>query len=349
MTSPLLKILQRQIVPWVEQFGTSRIAVAAPSWRDLQASEFALPEGFEAAQKQLASKRVPVRGRKQYGNAALIDARWPQDHLQSSRAPMLEFVLNGVVVLPLADYTLRCHPGYGVLTPAGIEHSDGSDLLLDTTISGNDSCKILKIRPYNGGLECWLSHTRDGQHWSHRSADESCRIPSFQATFYLETFTEEALNGRAHHSKICNALLNALMTLILRELETSSAPLPMTVNQNVMQISAERNPNVIEQSKEYIRGHIGESLTLNKVARHAYMSERSFSHQFRQVTGQSFMEYLTDCRYKEAVNLLQSTDWSIELIAGFVGVKSGRLRALFQQRHGVSPTLYRQMNNIAEI
>jgi len=342
MSSPLPKIFRRQIVPWVEQFGVSRIAVAAPSWRHLQARESALPAAFEAVQKPFISKRVPVRGRKQYGNAALIDARWPQDRLHSSRAPMLEFVLSGAVMFPLADYQLRCRPGYGVLTPHGVAHSDGSHLLLDKSVAHNNACEILKMRPYKGGLECWLSHTRNGKHWSHRVSDESCRIPNLQAVFYLETFTEEALKGRAHYEKICNALLVALVNLLLRELETSPVLLPMPAIQNELQPSRERNPNVIEQSKEYIRGHIGEALTLDKVARHAYMSERSFSHQFRQATGQSFLEYLTDCRYKEAMNLLKSTDWSIEQIASFVGVKQGRLRALFHQRAGISPARYRQ-------
>jgi len=349
MASALLKIFQRQIVPWIEQFGISRIAVAGPSWQDLRASESALPVGFEAVQKTLASKRVPVRGRKLYGNAALIDARWPQDRLHSSRAPMLEFVLSGAVAFPLGDYELRCRPGYGVLTPPGVAHSDGSHLLLDKSVANNNACEILKMRPYKGGLECWLSHTRNGEHWSHRVSDESCRISNLQAVFYLETFTEEALKGRAHHEQICNALLVALMNLLLRELEISPALLPMPAIQNELQFSGERNPNVIEQSKDYIRGHIGEALTLNKVARYVYMSERSFSHQFRKATGQSFLEYLTDCRYKEAMNLLKSTDWSIEQIAGFLGIKTGRLRALFHQRIGISPTAYRQSNKIAEI
>src|SRR5690554_1781006 len=106
MSSVLLQVFQRQIVPWVEQFGMSRIAVAAPTWRELQMNRASLPHGFEAVQKPLTSKRVPVRGRKQYGNAALIDACWPQDHLHSSRAPMLEFVLHGAVALPLGDYQL---------------------------------------------------------------------------------------------------------------------------------------------------------------------------------------------------------------------------------------------------
>ena len=286
-----------------------------------------------------------MRGRKQYGNAALIDAYWPDDHLHSSRAPMLEFVLSGAVVFPLGDYELRCQPGHGVLTPHGVAHSDGSHLLLDESVPSNGSCEILKMRPYKGGLECWLSHTRNGEHWSHRAADESCRISNPQAVFYLETFTEEALKGGAHYEKIGSALLIALTNLLLRELETSPVFLPITATQQDLQLSSERHPDIMEQSKEYIRGHMGEALTLNKVARHAYMSERSFSQQFRRATGQSFLEYLTDCRFKEAMNLLKSTDWSIEQIAAFLGIKSARLRTLFYQRLGVSPTRYRQMKN----
>lgn len=327
----------------------TKIAVAVPSWQILRSEKSALPEGFRSTEKPLLSKRVPVRGRKQYGNAALIDAYWPKDHLHSSRAPMLEFVLSGAVAFPLGDYQLFCQPGQAVLTPPGVAHSDGSHLLLDKSVSHNDSCEIFKMRPYKGGLECWLSHTRDGEHWSHRSANESCRIPSFQAVFYLETFTEEALGRKAYRQKICNALLVALMNLLLRELENAPALLPATVQQHDLQVPSVKSLEPVDQAKEYIRGHIGEALTLNRVARHVYMSERSFSQQFRQATGQSFMEYLTDCRYNEAVNLLKNNDWSIEQVADFVGIKSGRLRALFHQRDGVSPTTYRQINKIAEM
>ena len=326
----------------------SKIMIAASSWRVLQASEAELPQGVSATQKPLKSKRVPMRGRKQYGNAALIDAYWPEDHLQSSRAPMIEFVLSGMVALPLGDYELRCQPGHGVLTPPGVAYSDGSHLMLDTSVSGNVSCEVMKMRPYKGGLECWLSHTRNGEHWSHRSADESCRIANNQAAFYIETLTEEMQKGKARHPQISNALLVALVNLVLRELQETPIFLPAPAARYDLQRSVAKESHPIDLAKEYIRGHMGESLTLNRVARYVYMSERSFSQLFRQVTGQSFMEYLTDYRFEEACNLLQNTDWSIEMISGFVGIKQGRLRALFHQRTGASPVHYRQTDNNAE-
>jgi len=340
MTSPLLKIFQRQIVPWVEQFGLAKVAIAAPSWRVLQASEMELPQGVAAARKPLKSKRIPRRGKKQYGNAALIDAYWPEDHLQSSRAPMLEFVVSGAVVFPLSDYELRCRPGHGILTPPGVAHSDGSHLMLDTSVPGNVSCEVMKMRPYKGGLECWLSHTRNGEHWSHRSAEESCRIANNQAVFYIETLTEEMQKGKARHLQIGNALLAALVNLVLRELQETPTPLPAAIGREERAVASDSSP--IDLAKGYIRSHLGEHLTLNRVARYVYMSERSFSHLFRQATGQSFMEYLTDRRFEEAATLLKTTDWSIEQIANFVGIKQGRLRMLFHQRTGASPMCYRQ-------
>lgn len=326
----------------------SKIAVAAPSWQALQRSESLFPDGMSVSKKPLHSKRIPVRGRRQYGNAALIDAHWPEDHLESCRAPYLAYILSGNVAFPLGGYTLHCKPGHGVLVPPGVAHSDGSHLFLDESVPNNVSCKMFKIRAYNGGLECWLSHTQNGKHWSHRSAEESCRIPSLQAVFYLETLTEEVLAHRVGHQKIENALLIALINVLTRELQEAPKLLPALTGQFGSKISLAKETNPIAQAEEFICSHLGESLTLNRVARHIYMSERSFSHQFRQGTGQSFMEYLSERRYKEAAHLLRSTDWSIEQIAHFVGVKPGRLRILFHQRVGKSPRLFRQMENMRD-
>jgi len=322
----------------------ANIILAQPSWRAMRAAS-ALPEGVAIAHRPRRGKRTPIKGRRQYGNAALIDAYWPEDHLQSSRAAMLQYVLKGAVTLPLGDYAISCAPGYGILIPAGVAHSDGSHLLLDESLPDNTACQMLMLRPYNGGMECWISHTKDGEHWSHRLVDESCRIPNMQLAFYLETLAEEAVSRQMRHHQLCNALLMALINLLFRELHQTSSLLPALAGGYDQQFS-QGNANPITLAKEFIRSHLGESLTLNRVARHIYMSERSFSHQFRKATGQSFMEYLTECRYKEAAHLLRSSDWSVEQIAHFVGLKPGRLRILFHQRTGKSPRLFRQQEKM---
>jgi len=338
MTLPLLSVFQNQIIPWAEHFGMSKIAVAQPSWRALQAGAD-LPDGVTATRKALRSKRTPVKGRRQYGNAALVDAYWPEDHLQSGRSPLLAYILHGAVAFPLGGYRLHCKPGHGVLIPPGVAHFDGSHLFLDDSVQDNTTCEMLMIRPYNAGMECWLSHTKNGEHYSHRNAGESCRLPCGQAVFYMEALSEEVVIHQAHYEQISGALLVALMRLLLRELQKTPQPQSTLAPQT---LPSSNSGDPIIQAQRYIRNHLGEDMSLDSVARTAYMSRRRFSDQFRLHTGQSFLKYLTDCRYEEACTLLRDTDWSIEIISGFVGIKPGRLRALFHQRSGVSPLIFRQ-------
>jgi len=55
---------------------------------------------------------------------------------------------------------------------------------------------------------------------------------------------------------------------------------------------------------------------------------------------------VTEIRLEEAVNLLQEPQRSINIICRLIGVKPARLRQLFQQHYGCSPTEFRQRNII---
>lgn len=341
MSSPILKILQRRVIPWVEQFGTSRLIIAEPSWEALRKRQSALPPGVRVVRRRLLSERTPVKGKRQYGNAALIDAHWPKDNLQSGRAPLMVYSISGVVDLPLGGYSLQCEPGHAVLIPPGVAHFNGKQLLLDESIPDNTSCQMLMLRPYNGGLECWLSYTRDGEHWSHRSPEESCRIPGTQAIFYLETLTAEVTTRARHHEAIAHSLLVALVHLLLRELQDAERLQPALALPGAGAEKVGANHDSITEALIYIQGHLSEELSLDQVARSVYMSRRHFSDQFRKSTGQSFLEYLTERRFDEACTLLKNTDWSVGIISGFVGIKPGRLRTLFHERVCMTPTQYR--------
>lgn len=337
-SSPLLKIFEAQIIPWVEQFGTANIALAQPSWEQWQAAD-SIPEGISGRPHPLLSQRQAVKGRRSYGNTALVDACWPKDNLQSSRAPLLAFVLNGAVAFPLGGYRLHCRPGHGILVPPGVAHSNGTHLYLDESVPGNKACELLILRPYNGAMACWLSHTRDNQHWSHRSPEESCCIANNQCVFYLETLTTEMLGRAQHHRQVGGGLLTALVHLMGRELQKIAPAMHAVPPLEHPTYGA--NSDAISIAQEYICSHLSEPLALDNVARYVYTSRRLFTEQFRRKTGQTFQEYLNDRRFEEASNLLVKTDWSIKVIGDFVGLKPSRLRSLFHQRLKMSPTAYR--------
>jgi len=340
--SPLFKVFDRQIVPWVERDGISKIALAQPSWRAWQAAQENSPDDIRGIPKPLSGKRKAVKGRRSYGNAAMVDACWPEDGLNSIRTPNLAFILNGGVLFPLCGYQLHCRPGHGVLVPPGVAKSDGTHLCLDDSVPHNTACDILTICPFSGAITCWLSHTRDGQHWTARSPEERCYINNGQAVFYLEAFSAEMLKQELRYRDVCNGLLSALVNIIWRELRQATQLLPAPFSPSGLPAVPQADHEPIVRAQEYIHTHLSEPLSLDEVARHIYMSRRLFTNRFLRQTGMTFQEYLNDCRFEKACNLLQQTDWSITMISHFIGLKPTRLRELFHQRIGASPGEFRQ-------
>lgn len=337
--SPLGQIFRDVLVPWVEKEGLSQLIVTSPSYQRLQAQEKALPSGVWVTPKPLLSARRAVHGPRTYGNTALVEARWRKDGLHSMRCPKLYFVISGNVALQIADYVVHCQPGHAFFIPAGVAHPDGSHLFVDETVSGANACKLLMMMPYGSGAECWLSHTQNGQHWSHRSSDESWQASHWQFSLYFQVLAEELGNDTAISRQIAKGALSALIHLMWREVQ--AMPLS-SVARTAVQANSPRDPDPIASAQNYVRQHLGQPLSIDMVARSVYMSRRRFTDLFHQKTGQTFVQFVNECRLREAVNLLETTDWPNEVIGNFIGIKTGRLRILFQQRYGLTPGEYRR-------
>jgi AraC-like DNA-binding protein len=342
-SSPILHVLQEQIVPAVEAAGMGNIVVAHSSLELMQAAENRLPEGVLLTPKPLKSKRTPIRGRRNYSNArATLDARWPQDGLHSNRMPILMFVVAGRVAIPLGDYVLRCKPGQGILILPGTPHPDGSHLCVDDGFEQDDACTMLSFKILGDGITCWVNHTREGKHWSHGTVGEFCYVLNAKARLTLEMLTEEAGKRGPYFRMICDGLVRVLVGLLLREIQELRAyQQPVRSNQAMAraEVSAQQDP--IARAQEYVRSHLKENLSIDTVAAHVYMSRAYFTRRFRASTGKTFNAYVTECRLEAAKTLLQDTEWPIEKIGLFVGLTAPRLRVLFQQQLGQAPSSYR--------
>ncbi|MFH8792362.1 GlxA family transcriptional regulator [Streptomyces sp. NPDC017941] len=87
---------------------------------------------------------------------------------------------------------------------------------------------------------------------------------------------------------------------------------------------------------------IGDPLTLAELAAEASMSVRTFSRRFRDETGLTPVQWLTQRRVDRARQLLEETDHTVDRIASECGFGTGAsLRAHFQAGVGVSPGAYR--------
>lgn len=89
--------------------------------------------------------------------------------------------------------------------------------------------------------------------------------------------------------------------------------------------------------------HLDEPLTLAGLAGHARMSLRTFARRFNDEVGLSPGRWLVQQRVARARHLLESSDLSVDRIAGQVGFATGAsLRQHLHAAIGVSPQTYRR-------
>jgi AraC family transcriptional activator FtrA len=99
----------------------------------------------------------------------------------------------------------------------------------------------------------------------------------------------------------------------------------------------------VQRAMEYAAHHLDEQLTLERMSALAFMSPRSFSRRFREVTGTTPMRWLLEQRLTRARELLEETDESVERVAAVAGFGSAiTLRQRFAQVLGTSPSSYRK-------
>lgn len=99
----------------------------------------------------------------------------------------------------------------------------------------------------------------------------------------------------------------------------------------------------IQEVCRYICNYYNKPISLDQMAKIAYMSPTYFSKKFKRVTGFGFNEYLNNVRIKMATNLLMETQSSITEIATFCGYQdSNYFGDVFKKIIGVSPNKYRK-------
>jgi transcriptional regulator GlxA family with amidase domain len=93
---------------------------------------------------------------------------------------------------------------------------------------------------------------------------------------------------------------------------------------------------------QWIEEHLDQEITLNKMANIASISLRTLNRRFQEQLHMSPLQWVIQARLKRAQCLLESTDQSIEAIAGNVGFgSSASLREHFVKNFGNSPSGYR--------
>lgn len=102
-------------------------------------------------------------------------------------------------------------------------------------------------------------------------------------------------------------------------------------------------PNHVRKARRFVHEHLTEELSLGRAAKAANISANHLSEKFKEVTGISFVHYVTWMRFEKARALLANRNIPITVIAFEVGFQSlSQFNRVFKKLVGKSPRKYRQ-------
>lgn len=94
---------------------------------------------------------------------------------------------------------------------------------------------------------------------------------------------------------------------------------------------------------QYIATHLTQTITVPEVAANIGKSRAYTAAKFKAETGKNVGEYITECRMKEAKNLLRYTDMSLAEIGNYLHfANQPYFQNSFKQYFGITPAKYRQ-------
>jgi Transcriptional regulator containing an amidase domain and an AraC-type DNA-binding HTH domain len=103
------------------------------------------------------------------------------------------------------------------------------------------------------------------------------------------------------------------------------------------------NSRRIEKTLEYMNQNFDKPITLNEVARLANMSDAAFSRFFKQRTGNTFIDSLTEIRLGHASRMLIDTTQSIAEIAYHCGFNNiSNFNRIFKKKKNCTPKDFRE-------
>lgn len=104
-----------------------------------------------------------------------------------------------------------------------------------------------------------------------------------------------------------------------------------------------RQSGLAARAAAYLEGHFPGAVSLTALASELHVSPFYLSHVFRQSMGQTFSEYLTGIRIREAKRLLTATDLPVGEIAARVGYREANyFGRVFKKATGQTPLAWRR-------
>lgn len=180
----------------------------------------------------------------------------------------------------------------------------------------------------------------------NRSDDLFCVTFSEEDTRKIEQLTEDLLreyeSDQPFRDNMMLARFEELIIRIIRQKQAEKHSDPAA--------RREHTSLPVNQVISYLKKNFRESVTLSQCARMVYLTPNYFGELFRNSVHMSFSDYLKHLRFDHAVNLLNSTEESVDRISQLSGFHSAAyFIVLFRKHFGITPSQYRKLDRESQI
>lgn len=104
-----------------------------------------------------------------------------------------------------------------------------------------------------------------------------------------------------------------------------------------------KNAYVVRKVKEYVQQHYGEPMSVDAIADEIHFSVNYVRSIFKEGTGQTILEYVTDYRFARACELLKDPTLKVKEVANMVGYENiSYFGSVFTKRYHLTPNEYRK-------
>ena len=243
----------------------------------------------------------------------------------------LVYVYRGSFISRMKEETIQLQAGEFLLISPGMLHAPMIEKREDIVFN------ILFNEPF---MRMLLSYDKSSEYLLKYFSNCLCGTMGSSQYLYFQDISEETrqladmlideyAQDEACTQNVAQCLMAALMLSLMREYDGK--------------VSILDSKRVTEaEILSYIYNHYA-TITLQDAADHFSYSPAYLSRLIRQVTGESFLELVKNCRLTEAKKLLTQTTLSVEEIAWTVGFQNiSSFCRFFQQNLSRSPSQYRR-------
>jgi len=319
------RTISQEILPFV---------VARPSMSAAQ-----MPDGVRLTRRRIKGKRVIVKNRRDYANVRAYRAYWPEAGLQEWENHRLIYVMKGWGDFHIGNYVISGGRDFCLIVPPGTPI--GRTYPAEPHLAKLRSCDLLTLMLHPRAVQCFLTRSQASD--TGNQFLENYLFKSLRLVQLFQFLMEEINEAEAHYESVGVNLLAAFWQILERENAAGHYINPGPVGRPQQWPEDERKGADFKTDLlHYIQKHLNQPLNVDRAAHAMYLSRAQFTRRVRQETGKSFVEFLNDYRIEEAKVLLRDSDWTIRVIAGFLGYQSSSyFQAVFRRGCGMSPSQYR--------